>query len=290
MTKIKRRLLPLALAVIFFILPFAESSLAYLTDTEATVNVMTVGSVKIEQNESQRKFDSSGNTLGLEPYTDSGKILQPTVGSELFLYYSKSPDGSLTAQSEASPYRFLSNSAGESLPLPVDKIVTVKNAGNVPAYVRTIFAFEAPEGMDRIPSDSANEAGEKKPGWTIVYNDDFGGNDSDWKWTFFDDHRFEMATTNAEESKFIIAVAEYQKPLEANEETIPSLLQYYFNRRTNDLTKFGDSLEIYAMTQAVQADGFENANQAFTEAFGQVEWDGSEFKNVPWDQKISQTP
>ncbi len=281
MIKIKRRLLALALALVFFILPFAQGSLAYLTDSASSINVMVVGTVKIEQHEKQRVFDDEGNTIGLEPYSDSGKILQPTVGSESFIYFEKGSNDTLSPKTEESTYRFLSNSAGKSLPLPVDKIVTVKNSGNVSAYVRTVFAFEAPEGFDRIESDLANVS--SAPGWTIIFNDE---NNSDWKWTFLEEKRFKMASASGAISNYVIAIAEYQKPLHAGNETEPSLLQYYFNRHTDDLSEFGESLEIYALTQAVQADGFDNASAAFEEAFGAIEWTGSEFKNVPWDEAV----
>ena len=60
------------------------TSIAYLTDTDTTVNVMTVGNVKIAQLEYERVVDENGNWVvengmeKLQPYTQN-KPISPAV-------------------------------------------------------------------------------------------------------------------------------------------------------------------------------------------------------------------
>lgn len=266
----KKKILVLCLALILAALPMLNGTLAYFTDTDSAVNIMTIGSVQIVQHEEQRSFDSNGTFKELVEFKD-GKMLIPSAGPSKYLTYPKLDDS----------YKFFADANGVSLPNAIDKIVTVENKGNIPAYVRTVFAFEAPEGFHR------NAHANDKPGWALLRNDIDGAtkgqkSNTEWKWTFFDDVRFHMD----DGQHYVIAVATAQNPLEAGETTIPSLLQYYLNKFTDldDVEAFNGKVEIYAFTQAVQADGFASADVAFAETFGTISYDGSKFYNLPWDE------
>lgn len=271
----KKKIITLCLVLVLAALPMLNGTLAFFTDTDSSSNVMTMGSVEIVQHEQQRKLPAAaGGVVELEPF-ENGKKLVPSFAPENYLTYSNLDDS----------YKFFSRK-GENLPNAIDKIVTVENKGNIPAYVRTVFAFEAPEGFNR------NAHANKEPGWALLRNDIDGTvkgtkSNTEWKWTFFaDTARFNMD----DGQNYVIAVATAQKPLGANETTIPSLLQYYLNQYTGSehVKAFGGSLEIYAFTQAVQADGFADVDEAFKESFGDITYDPAtgKFSNLPWNEMI----
>jgi len=95
------------LSVVLILGMAALGILAYLTDTDNDVNVMTLGKVDIEQYEK----DQAGNDFEDQP-------LYPAVGELV----------------QSGDYWTNAN--------VVDKIVTVENTGKSNAYVRTWFAFE----------------------------------------------------------------------------------------------------------------------------------------------------
>lgn len=130
----------------------------------------------------------------------------------------------------------------------VDKIVTVKNKGKSDAYVRTIIAIEAPEGN---PNDLIH----------YNYNGDAGLN-----WS-------PLAKVTIDGVDYVYTVATYLAALKPGEISAPSLVQVFLDSRaTNvDVAKFGDTWEIFAISQAVQTKGFDNAATALDTAFGKVD-------------------
>jgi len=92
-------------------------TMAYLSDSDSDVNVMTMGSVYIDQIESSR-----GENGELEPYRNPGAMM-PGVYDEL----DTDNDGYWTADVKGA----------------IDKIVTVENTGRSSAYVRTLIAVPA---------------------------------------------------------------------------------------------------------------------------------------------------
>ena len=110
----------------------AGGSLAYLSDTDSAVNVMTLGKVEIEQIEQERNADGK-----LVDFTQA-KPAYPAVGEV------KWDDTKLTVNEVAY------NVYDDGLKNVVDKIVTVKNTGKSDAYVRTLIAIEQPEGTDNL--------------------------------------------------------------------------------------------------------------------------------------------
>ena len=58
----KKKILAVAIAAIMLLTAVASISLAYLTDTDKQDNVFTIGNVKIQQIEYERKKDENGKT------------------------------------------------------------------------------------------------------------------------------------------------------------------------------------------------------------------------------------
>ena len=108
-----KKFLITALSIALVALIAVGSTLAYLTDTEEQVNIMTVGKVDVELIEQQR--DENGD---LEDFED-GKVLRPLVGSA-------QGDKDKWGLSTAKNY--------------VDKIIRAKNTGDYGAYVRILVA------------------------------------------------------------------------------------------------------------------------------------------------------
>lgn len=159
-----------------------------------------------------------------EDKTNKLGILLPAVGKF---------DEDYIIIAENNNYKFYANVQNT-----VDQIVTVKNTGKEDVYVRTIFAFEAP--MDHV---------------RLLINDaqvnDEPGND-DWIWTWID------GPVEIDGVEYILAVATSQNVLEADETTIPSLLQVVLEPVTDneELASYGDTYEILTCSQAVGTAGF----------------------------------
>lgn len=99
-----KRLLPKLIFILLALFISVGSSVAYLTSTDADVNVMTLGQVKIRLNEQERLPD--GTLTGFQ----DGHPLYPAVYTDEL---ATDADGYWTGVQNA-----------------LDKIVTVKNTGN----------------------------------------------------------------------------------------------------------------------------------------------------------------
>lgn len=217
-------------------------TVAYLTDKDSKTNVMTVGSVDIEQIE--QEYNANGE---LVEFTQA-KPLMPYVG-ELGWENTQNADGAFRS--------FTMNNV-------VDKYVSVENKGKSEAFVRTVFAFEMGEYT------SIDDFRNKVIGFSRNCEDgtefDFDGT---WVWgTPF------VACVNGE--NYMIWEAVHKNAVAPKATTIPSLLQVYMNKACDneevikvDGNKNG-TYDIIAISQAVQAAGFENAQTALDEAFGKV--------------------
>ncbi|MBP3371871.1 MAG: hypothetical protein J6L88_05025, partial [Clostridia bacterium] len=192
----KKRVATLVLSIALLLAVTVGGTLAYLTDTDSDVNVMTLGNVDIEQIEQQLGAD--GKTL--ETFVDN-KELYP--GTE------------------------------------VSKIVSVKNVGKSPAYVRTLIAIET------IASDTFEyEASWETQGTKVGVFDCGDGKGYD------------------------LYVVTYPDVLKPEEVTAESLLGIALGKdgTNEDMAALGGSYEIPVLSQAVQTNGFANANAAFAAA------------------------
>jgi len=125
----------------------------------------------------------------------------------------------------------------------VDKIVTVENTGKSDAFVRTIIALEAPD------YDAKN---------LIHVNINTEG----LTWT-------EWAAADIDGAQYVYSVFTYDEALAPKEISAPSLLQVFLDSATTneDVAAYGDTWDILVLSQAVQAQGFENAASALDTAF-----------------------
>ena len=124
--KLNRKLV-LVLALQLSVAMATTGTLAYLSDTDADVNVMTLGNVKIVQNEQERAADGS-----LQAFTQN-KPAYPAVGPVEW-----ANEGVVIGGTEYKVFT-------DELANVIDKFVTVTNTGKSDAYVRTIVAIEAPD-------------------------------------------------------------------------------------------------------------------------------------------------
>lgn len=215
-------------------------TVAYLTDTESEINVMTVGKVDIELIEQQRNEDGTA----LEEFRD-GKELLPINGSA---QGEKDEWGLPTAQNY------------------VDKIVTIENTGKNDAYLRVWVA---------VPSalDNANDAGKNALHWNT--GESFINNEAphDFTWAFYN-------VVNIDDVAYNVYTFNYAGTLAKGATTDAVIIGFYlddgidYDDVNKTYTLNGDAInydlskgvKIPVFAQAVQAGGFANATDAFATA------------------------
>lgn len=255
----KKKITALCLCVALLAVAVVGASLAYFTDTDNADNTFTVGNVAIDLIEKER--DGKG---GLKAF-ENGKKLSPIVGS---------------AQGEKDEW---------GMPVAanyVDKIVTVKNTGEQPAYIRTFVAVPAATqtGEDGNPTFNAlhwNYGNRVDLTGNGLYND---GGQENWNRDFLK-WDWESAQTVGEfvegGVKYALVLFNYTEALAAGAETAPIISGLYLDKAVNfDGTDYIDpygnkidnfieddgKVHIYCYTQAVQAAGFDTAAEAFDAA------------------------
>ena len=232
-------------------------TLAYLTDTDEDVNVMTLGKVKIDQLEFERIDSESENENAAVQEFHDNKPLYPTIIDKDQFDWTIGDSYVDWAQIDKDGYTSQiwdpANINNE-----VDKMVFVKNKGDYDAYVRSVFAFEAGKYQ------TADEFKSK-----VHLN----LNTTDWTWVW------EQEPVTIGSSKYFIATATYNKVLKPGALTEISLAQIALDpSATNeDVKAFGDTYQVLVKSQGIQADGFTDANTALTEGFGSIS-----NANIPW--------
>ena len=238
------------------------ATLAYLTDTDEDVNVMTLGKVKIDQLEYERIDDESADEDATVQKFHDNKPLYPAVTEKGFDYV---PGETYVDWDQIGKDGYTSDIWDPAkINNELDKMVFVKNKGDYDAYVRSVFAFEA-------------------NGYTLEQFQELfhlNINETDWTWTWEENV---VAIPNAEGSSettnYIIATATYNKVLKPGELTEISLSQIALDpSATNeDIAGFGDTYQVLVKSQAIQADGFDNPQDALEEGFRVIT-----ATNVPW--------
>ena len=249
----KKSTLIMILSLVLAVALGVGGTLAYLTDTEDDINVMTVGKVDIDLIEQQR--DGNG---GLEPFED-GKVLLPLVGSA---QGEKDEMGMPTA----SNY--------------VDKIISVSNKNaSSDAWVRLLVGF--PVDMER--EGTANgplhwNLGNKFTGVDDQY--DAAGWSEDWELVETEE------TFEHDGIQYKVYAFNYKHILAPGAETdTAAVTGFYLDSRvdwddeTNEYFMYIDgvkkmvsgmaadgSVYIPVVAQAVQASGFETYEEAFETA------------------------
>ena len=266
-------------------------TVAYLSDTDSDVNVMTLGNVSIAQHELERADmteQSQTEAAALQNFTQ-GQALYPAVlnmdGKSAKDTQAWAPGGASGALEDhyVNYGDFVTADVvegatawngvwGTSLNNVMDKFVFVENTGKSDAYYRTIILLEYDE------TESKNSAGQTM----IHYN--YNGN------TLFSwEHNLGTVTVDGE--KYFVLVATYQNALKSGTVSRPSLLQVGLDgEATNEIVaQFGATYDILVLSQAVQAEGFTSADQALDAGFGDAtleniaEWFGGTSISAPAD-------
>ena len=247
------------------------ATLAYLTDTDEDVNVMTLGKVKIDQLEYERvDVESKDEDAEVRKFRDDKPMYPAVIDKEKFNW---TAGDSYVDWEQIGKEDYTSSIWNpEQINNEVDKMVFVKNKGTYDAYVRTVFAFEAGqyESLDEFLK-------------AVHMN----RNETDWSWDW---NTTPVAIPNKDgtvTTNYFIATATYNKAVQPGELTEISLAQLALDPAvTNeDLKAFGDTYQVLVKSQAIQADGFENEllskqeliKSALDEGFGAVE------NNLPFE-------
>lgn len=250
----KKKIVSLALVAALAAICIVGASLAYFTDTDNKANTFTVGNVKIDLIEQER--DGNG---GVKDFTQDKK-LYPIVGS---------------AQGEK-----------DALGMPtaknyVDKMVTVKNNGSEAAYIRAYFAIPSAlddgyetfnAGMNVLHFNFGNK----------VVNGAISSTEGvEWIWTH--GSKWNYFETTIDGIKYNVYYADYYQSVAAGA-TTEQLVQGVYLDKSFDIKDgkpyaFGEeftvdegwdwskvSCPVFAV--ACQAEGFDNAADAITAAFG----------------------
>ena len=232
------------------------ATLAYLTDTDEDVNVMTLGKVKIDQLEYERiDVESKDDKAEVQEFHDN-KPLIPAVTDKDFNY---TPGDTYVDWEQIGKDGYTSDIWDPAkINNEVDKMVFVKNKGDYDAYVRSIFAFEAGKytTLDQFKQ--------------MVH---LNLNETDYTWEW-------LATpVTIGESTYFVAAATYNKVLAPSALTEISLSQIALDKTaTNeDVEAFGDTYQILVKSQGIQADGFTDPDFALNDGFGAID-----ANTVPW--------
>ena len=241
------------------------ATLAYLTDTDEDVNVMTLGNVKIDQLEYERIDDETANEDAKVQEFHDNKPLYPAVTDQDFDY---TPGDSYVDWEQIGKDGYTSEIWNpEKINNELDKMVFIKNKGSYDAYVRSVFAFEAGKytTLDEFKS---------------MMHLNLNESEFTWEWV-------ETPVTIGE-STYFVATATYNKVLAPGALTEISLSQIALDKTaTNaDVEAFGDTYQILVKSQGIQADGFTDAVAALEDGFGVIA-----ANNIPWntDQPVQGT-
>ena len=241
-------------------------TVAYLTDEDSDVNVMTLGNVKIDQLEFERTDEeTSGNSVVIKEFSQA-KPLYPAVyaNDDIFDLTSASNEATVNFNEIGKDYNAsIWNPA--NINNEVDKFVFVENIGKSDAYVRTWFACE----LGNLTLDE----------WKTMVH--LNVNASDWDWS----KDWTLETVNGK--NYAVNCVTYIKNngvLEAGAMSEPSLLQVALDKNATNETveSFGGVYNIYVLSQAIQTKGFEDdttysraAFRALEEGFG---------TDIPWTE------
>ena len=243
----KKKITALCLCVALLAVAVVGASLAYFTDTKSATNTFAVGNVSIDLIEQQRHVEDGKKTTTLEGFEQGEKdaLGMPT----------------------AKNY--------------VDKMVTIKNTGSEKAYIRAYFA---------IPSalDDGNET--FNAGMNVLHFN-FGNkvvngvvsSTEGVEWIWMHGGKWNYYETTIGGIKYNVYYADYYKALDADA-TTEQLLQGVYLDKSFDLKDgkcyaFGKEVTLDAgwdwnnvscpvFAVACQAEGFDNAADAITAAFG----------------------
>ena len=247
----KKKITALCLCVALLAVAVVGASLAYFTDNDQADNTFTAGSVKIDLIEQQVNEDGTA----LEGFKQN-QVLMPIVGS---------------AQGEKDDF---GQPVAENY---IDKIVTIKNTGKSDAYIRAYFA---------IPS-ALDDGYETFNAGANILHFNFGNENGvstegvEWQWTH--DSKWNYFETTIDGVAYNVYFADYHQALPAGKTTEQFISGVYLDSHVDmdaqgnyidtrfpkaDLSILKGTVNCPVFAVAVQAEGFDNAADAITAAFG----------------------
>lgn len=257
-----KKILSIALVLVLLAGIAVSGTMAYLTDTDSDVNVMTLGNVDIEQHEYQRAENADGTfktdtiddqtSYVLEDF-EQAKALLPIVGDPST--GAAGWDATIVRMTQVDSYGSMDVFAGKNAQ---DKFVTVENTGKSDAYVRTLVAIEVGDAAADLIGTSYHKTWTKNDVGTVeidgvnyfvceyVYA---GGQLSDGSW------RHENGVLPAKDTTYPNLSQVYLKSVATNEDMVA------IDGNGNGM------LDILVLSQAVQTAGFETAAEALEAAF-----------------------
>jgi len=264
----KKKLLT-TLSVVLILGLAALGILAYLTDTDSDVNVMTLGNVDIEQYEYQRVVENGEyktatideqKSYVLEDF-EQGKALLPSAINTTTWEgwdWDTTPVRMTQVDSYGGMQVFKSASNAQ------DKFVVVENTGKTDAYVRTLVAIEVGSGNPALIGTSYHQTWTKTdPAVGTVAIDENN----------YYVYEYVYAGAKNDDDTWL---RHANGVLPAGDTAYPNLSQVYIkSAATNEdcaaLDGNGNgTLDILVLSQAVQAEGFADAAEALKAGFGEV--------------------
>ncbi len=239
-----KKLAIMALSVVLISVMAIGGSLAYFTDTVTNANnVITAGSVQIEQIELQR--DKSTADDDLIAYKQD-QPCYPAHALDTISYTPSVPFNWGTYTSAENDYNLLWNDA--ALSGVIDKFVFVKNIGASQAYCRTLIALECPDDVTYGTTYSTEV--------DIMLN----LNNTGIQWTGLNEN--EALFVNIDGTRYQVLVATYTDTVKAGETSMPSLLQVVMtdNATNREALAMGEDYKILVLTQACQTTTFIDAD------------------------------
>lgn len=256
----KKTILVAAIAVMLVAALVVGGTLAYFTDKDNATNTFTVGNVKINLIEQQRKQDAAGNkTTELEEF-QQGKALSPIVGSA-------QGDKDALGMPTAKNY--------------VDKMVTITNTGSEKAYIRAYFAIPSALDDGKETFNAGLNVLHFNYGNTVKNGDITSTFGKEWQWEH--GNKWNYFETTIDGIKYNVYYADYYQALDAGATTEQFVQGVYldksFDMKDGTPYAFGKAFKVdegwnwskvscpvYAV--AVQAEGFNSASEAMDAAFG----------------------
>lgn len=277
-----KKFIALLLTVVLTATVAIGGTVAYLQDEDSDVNVMTLGNVKIEQHEYQRVVNADGTyatgtvddqtSYKLEAF-EQGKPLLPATELDAngnpYNYGAGGWDSTTVRMSQVDSYGGMQVFTSKNAQ---DKFVTVENTGMTDAYIRTLVAIEIGSTDGSLIGSSYHGTWAKTEiGQITIDGNNYmlfeyayeGGELSDGTWR----HKNGI--------------------LPAGDTSYPNLSQVYISAEaTNEdmvaLDGNGNgTLDILVVSQAVQVDGFADAETALNAAFGDITT-----TNHPWTDGV----
>ena len=265
----KKKLLALVLVVVMAATAVVGGTMAYLTDEDSDVNVMTLGGVEIKQHEYERAVNADGSyqTYYLESRNNNGYVL--TNFTQAKPLYPAVGDGSLADWDPTKVYFEQLDGIDRGYQSPMvgiknvqDKFVFVENTGKSDAYVRTIIAYEVGSVTDafgRLIMTNYNQYWDCENVGVV----NISGNN-------YYVVEYVYSGNNSNNSKHPDGI------VHPGEFTYNNLAQVYMHySATNEDVEAIDgnnngTYDILVLSQAVQTAGFATAQTALDTAFGDV--------------------